>query len=69
MDRQAAVPLLSFIPGAFIGAACLFGTAFDTWATVLAIAVGAGLGWLSALIGDAIQRRIDGPAASTPQPA
>ncbi len=34
---QAALPLLSFIPGAFIGTAVFFGTSFDLGGSVLAL--------------------------------
>ena len=59
---QAAVPLLSFIPGAFVGTAVFFGTAFDLGGTVLALVTGAGLGWLSAVLAAKIQAAVDGPA-------
>lgn len=59
---QAALPLLSFIPGAFIGTAVFFGTGFDLGGTVLALIAGSALGIVSAVLGDRIQRRVDGPA-------
>lgn len=59
MCLQAAVPLLGFIPGAFVGAAVLFGTTFDVVGTVLALVLGASLGWLSAVLGAKIQSAVD----------
>lgn len=61
---QAALPLLSFIPGAFVGTAVFFGTGFDLTGTVLALVVGAALGWLSEALAARIQSVVDGhPAA------
>ena len=68
---QASWPPLSFIPGAFAGTAVFFGTAFAFWQTVLALVVGAGLGWLSAILAARIQAAIDPPtglAAQEPAP-
>lgn len=59
---QAVLPLLSFIPGAFVGTAVFFGTAFDLGGTVLALAVGAALGWLSEVLATA---RLTDPAVDT----
>ena len=66
---QAAVPLLSFIPGAFVGTAVFFGTGFDLGGTVLALVVGACLGWLSAVLAARIQSAVDGPAPASMSPA
>ena len=68
---QAALPLLSFIPGAFVGTAVFFGTSFDLGGTVLALVIGACLGWLSAVLAARIQALVDGPArlSSTPEVA
>lgn len=66
---QAAVPALSFIPGAFIGAAVLFGTSFAVWQTALALVLGVGFAWASDVIGAKIQHVADGRtavAAATP---
>lgn len=60
---QAALPLLSFIPGAFVGTAVFFGTAFDLGGTLLALVAGAALGWLSAVLAARIQAAVDGPTA------
>ena len=62
---QAALPLLSFIPGAFVGTAVFFGTGFDLGGTLLALVVGASLGWLSEVLAARIQAAVDrsGPAA------
>lgn len=73
MCVQASVPLLSFIPGAFAGAASFFGTGFDLTGTVLALALGAGLGWLSAVLAARIQSVVDRgavvPVAAAPDVA
>ena len=63
---QAAVPLLSFIPGAFVGTAVFFGTAFDLGGTVLALVIGACLGWLSAVLAAKVQAAVDGPPSIAP---
>lgn len=53
MCIQAKIDILSFIPGAFIGAACLFGTASADFPTgnilgvVIALALGAAMGWVA----------------------
>ena len=62
---QAALPLLSFIPGAFVGTAVFFGTSFDLGGTVLALVVGACLGYASELLAGKIQNVVDRPAAGT----
>jgi len=64
---QAALPLLSFIPGAFVGTAVFFGTSFDLAGTVLALVVGAGLGWLSEVLAARIQAAVDGRGARLPE--
>lgn len=62
---QAAVDLLSFIPGAFAGTAVFFGTAFDLTGTLVALVIGACLGWVSDVLGQRIQQAVDrsAPAA------
>ena len=60
---QAAVDLLSFIPGAFAGTAVFFGTSFDLTGTLVALVIGACLGWLSDIAGQRIQHAVDGPRA------
>ena len=51
------------------GTAVFFGTAFAFWQTVLALVVGAGLGWLSAIIAARIQAAITRcPGAGTASP-
>lgn len=59
---QAAADALSFIPGAFVGTAVFFGTLYAFWPTVLALVLGAGLGWLSGLLGERIQKAVAGTA-------
>jgi hypothetical protein len=66
MCVQASVPLLSFIPGAFAGAASFFGTGFDLTGTVLALVIGASLGWLSAVLAARIQSVVDRSASVAP---
>ena len=60
---QSALPLLSFIPGAFVGTAVFFGTSFDLIGTVLALAIGACLGWTSELLAAKIQAAVDPPGS------
>jgi len=51
----------------FVGTAVFFGTSFAFWPTVLALVIGAGLGWLSAIIETRIQAAVDpGSAAQSP---
>ena len=70
---EAALPLLSFIPGGFAGTAVFFGTGFDLGGVVIAVAAGALLGIVSEKLGAALQSAIDGrspaPAATTATPA
>lgn len=47
MVVQAKIPWLSFIPGAFAGTSCYFGTGGDWQGTVIGLLLGASLGWLS----------------------
>lgn len=70
MCLQAGWQPLSFIPGAFAGTAAFFGTALSFWPTVLALVVGAGLGWISAVLGDRLQgllvKPVGAPAVNDP---
>jgi len=65
---QAALPVLSFIPGGFAGTAVFFGTGFDLAGVLVAVVAGALLGIVSERLGAALQSAIDGPThtASTP---
>ena len=69
---EAAVPLLSFIPGGFAGTAIYFGTGFDLAGALIAVFAGALLGIVSEWLGAHIQSGIDGgkqvptPADATP---
>ena len=65
MCLQAGWAPLSFIPGAFAGAAAYFGTALDFWPTVTALVIGSVLGWLSAVLGGRIQSWVSKSAATT----
>lgn len=58
MCLQAGWTPLSFIPGAFVGAAAYFGTAFSFWPTVMALGVGALLGWASGVLGGRMQAMV-----------
>lgn len=69
MCLQAGFAPLSFIPGAFVGAASFFGTQFAFWPTVLALAIGAALGWLSGVLGAKIQAAVGRTASAEATPA
>ena len=70
---EAALPLLSFIPGGFAGTAVFFGTGFDLAGVVIAVVAGSVLGIVSEKLGGALQSAIDGrshaPATTTATPA
>ena len=68
MCLQAGWALLSFVPGAFVGAAAYFGTAFGFWPTAIALVVGALLGWASGVLGARIQSAVAGRAPSAEPP-
>lgn len=68
MCLQAGWAPLSFIPGAFVGAAAYFGTAFSFWQTAIALVAGALLGWASAIAGARMQEMVTGRAPATEQP-
>ncbi len=63
---QAAVPLLAFIPGAFIGAAAFFGNAGVFWSTLISLVAGALLAYTSELLGDVIEKALTGRGAAKP---
>ncbi len=66
---EAALPLLSFIPGGFAGTAVFFGTGFDLVGVLVAVVAGALLGIVSERLGAAIQSAVDGSsrtATTTP---
>ena len=65
MCLQASISVLSFIPGAFIGAASYFGTTFSFWPTVVALIVGGLFGHASGLLGGAIQARLSPPVPTS----
>ena len=60
MCVQAAVPLLAFIPGAFVGAAAYFGNAGVFWSTLISLVAGALLAYASELLGDVIEKALPG---------
>jgi len=47
MVVQSKIKILSFIPGAFMGASCTFGMGLDLKATILALIAGGILGYMS----------------------
>lgn len=57
---EAALPLLSFIPGGFAGTAVFFGTGFDLWGSLVAVVAGALLGIVSERFGAMVQSAVDG---------
>ncbi|MDP9984663.1 hypothetical protein J2W14_004090 [Pseudarthrobacter oxydans] len=66
MCLQAGWAPLSFIPGAFAGTAVFFGTQLSFWPTIIALIIGACLGWLSAVIGGRIQAVVTKPIVAPP---
>lgn len=64
MVVQAKVPWLSFIPGAFAGTSCYFGTGGDWRGTAIALILGAVLGWASEAGGGVIAKIGARPAAA-----
>ena len=70
---EAALPLLSFIPGGFAGTAVFFGTGFDLGGVLVAVVAGALLGIVSEKLGAMLQSAIDArsqaPATPTATPA
>ena len=70
---EAALPLLSFIPGGFAGTAVFFGTGFDLGGVLVAVVAGALLGIVSEKLGAMLQSAIDArsqaPATPTTTPA
>lgn len=57
---EAALPLLSFIPGGFAGTAVFFGTAFDLSGVLIALVAGAVLGLVSERVGAWIDSLVEG---------
>lgn len=57
---EAALPLLSFIPGGFAGTAVFFGTGFDLSGALVAVVAGALLGIVSERLGATVQSAVDG---------
>lgn len=68
MCVQAAVPLLAFIPGAFVGAAAYFGNAGTFWSTLISLVAGALLAYVSEILGDVIEKALTGRRAARPAP-
>ena len=65
---EAALPLLSFIPGGFAGTAVFFGSGFDLSGALIAIVAGALLGIISEKLGSMIQSAVDGAPQPAPTP-
>jgi hypothetical protein len=67
MVLQSKIPALSFIPGAFLGAATAVSVvvgANGSWTkTIIALVIGAVLGYVSELLAGALSRRPRGAAA------
>lgn len=68
MCVQATVPLLAFIPGAFVGAAAFFGSGGVFWATAASLVAGALLAYASELLGDVIEKVLPAGRAATSLP-
>jgi hypothetical protein len=68
MCVQAAVPVLAFIPGAFVGAAAYFGNAGVFWSTLVSLVAGALLAYASELLGDVVERTLPSGRAAQPLP-
>lgn len=66
MCVQAAVPLLAFIPGAFIGAAAYFGNAGVFWSTLISLVAGALLAYASEIVGDVVEKALPGRRTAQP---
>lgn len=66
MCLQAGWAPLSFIPGAFLGTAVFFGTNLALTPTIVALVAGAGLGWLSGILGAMIQQQVTPAPADSP---
>lgn len=66
MCVQAAVPLLAFIPGAFVGAAAYFGNAGIFWSTLISLVAGALLAYASEILGDVIEKALPARRAGAP---
>ena len=69
MCVQAAVPLLAFIPGAFVGAAAFFGSGGVFWATLVSLVAGALLAYASELLGDVIEKVLSKGRTAQPLPS
>lgn len=69
MCVQASVPLLAFIPGAFIGAAAYFGNAGVFWSTLISLVAGALLAFASELLADVIDKALTGRRAGRRSPS
>ena len=68
---QAGIPALSYIPGAFIGAALYFGTSGAAappavWVTAIVVVIGVAFAFTSDIIGARIQALVDGRSTSAP---
>lgn len=68
---EAALPLLSFIPGGFAGTAVFFGSGFDLSGVLIAVVAGAALGLVSEVVAGRLQSAIDRsvPTPSSPDTA
>ena len=68
MCVQAALPVLAFIPGAFVGAAAYFGNGGLFWSTLASLIAGGLLAYASELLGDVVEKSLPGRRLDQPDP-
>lgn len=68
MCLQAGWRPLLLIPRAFAGTAAFFGTGLAFRPTIVALVLGAALGWASAVLGERIQALVTRPAPAVSAP-
>lgn len=64
MCMQSHFSILNFIPGAFAGCSCYFGTNFDAKGVIIALIVGNILAYISHIIGMKIGDALEGKKAT-----
>ena len=65
---EAALPVLSFIPGGFAGTAVFFGSGFDLTGVLVAVTAGAVLGIVSEKLGAVVQTAVPVTDAAAGEP-
>lgn len=60
MCLQSHISILNFIPGAFVGCSCYFGTGFDAKGVLYALVVGNVLAWISSVLGEKLGYLLEG---------